>query len=395
MIIEPKVRGFICTTAHPEGCAKNVREQIDYIKKQPKINGPKRVLVIGCSTGYGLASRIAVAYGCGAATLGIAFERAASGNRTATAGWYNTAAFEKYAQQDNLYAKSIIGDAFSLEIKQQTIDMIKADLGQVDLVIYSLAAPRRTTHEGETYSSVLKPIGQDFSNKTIDMISHEITEVTVAAASNEEIEGTIKVMGGEDWQLWIQALLGAGVLSEGAMSLAYSYIGPKVTHAIYRDGTVGLAKKDLESRANLITKLMAPIGGRALVSVNKALVTQSSSAIPIVPLYITILYKVMKEMGTHEGCIEQMARMMATKLYQSGPVTDGAGLIRMDDWELQDDVQAKVDASWKEITNGNLEQYADLKGYWDDFYRLFGFGVDGVDYDADVEADVKIPSIVE
>ena len=395
MVIEPKVRGYICTTAHPKGCSKNVREQIDYVKSQPTFSGPKRVLIIGCSTGYGLASRITAAYGCGAATLGIAFERAASGNRTATAGWYNAAAFEKYAQHDGLYAKSIIGDAFSLEIKQQAIQTIKAELGQVDLVIYSLAAPRRTTHEGVTYSSVLKPIGQDFSNKTIDMITHDITNVTVAAATEEEIEGTIKVMGGEDWQLWIQALLEADALSEGAVSLAYSYIGPKVTHAIYRDGTVGQAKKDLESRANLITDEMKKIGGRALVSVNKALVTQSSSAIPIVPLYITMLYKVMKGLGTHEGCIEQMSRMMATKLYKSGPITDEAGLIRMDDWELQEGVQANIDAAWKNIDNGNLDQYADLAGYWDDFYKLFGFGVHGVDYEEDVEADVRIPSIGE
>ena len=394
MIIQPKVRGFICTTAHPAGCAQNVREQAEYVKSKPRMAGPKRALIIGGSTGYGLATRIAAAFGCGAATLGVAFERRASGSRTATAGWYNTAAFEKLAAADGLYARSIMGDAFSMEIKRQAIERIRRDLGQVDLVVYSLAAPRRTDHEGVTYSSVLKPIGADFHNKTIDMNTRQVAEVTVPAAAPEEISGTVKVMGGEDWRLWMEALMEAGVLAPGATTIAYSYIGPQVTHAVYRDGTVGMAKLDLERTAGRISGLLAPVHGRAFVSVNKAVVTQASSAIPVVPLYISILFKIMKEKGIHEGCIEQMDRLLRDKLGDPA-VTDGEGRIRMDDLELRPDVQAMVDTAWAEIDNGSLGRYADVEGYWKDFYRLFGFGLDSVDYTADIDADVRIPSITD
>jgi enoyl-[acyl-carrier protein] reductase/trans-2-enoyl-CoA reductase (NAD+) len=392
MIVEPKVRGFICTTAHPEGCSANVLEQINYVKKQPKTTGPKAALIIGSSTGYGLASRISAAFGSGAATIGVAFERPAAGSRTATAGWYNTAAFENYAAQEGLYAKSIMGDAFSDEIKQQTIELIKKEIGKVDLVIYSLAAPKRS-YGGVTYGSVLKPVGSAFTSKTIDLNTMNVTTVAVPAASEEEVDGTIKVMGGEDWRLWIEALSGAGVLSEGAVTVAYSYIGPVVTHAIYRDGTVGMAKKDLEKAAREITVKLSGIGGKGYVSVNKALVTQASSAIPVVPLYISILFKIMKGKGTHEGCIEQMHRLFADKLYVNRPVLDEEGRLRVDDLELKPDVQALVDKAWAEIDNGNIREFADIDGYRQDFYRLFGFGVNGVDYGRDVETDVKIPSI--
>jgi enoyl-[acyl-carrier protein] reductase/trans-2-enoyl-CoA reductase (NAD+) len=393
MIVEPKVRGFICTTAHPVGCEKHVLKQIEYVKSQPNIEGPKRVLVIGCSSGYGLASRIAVAFGSGAATIGVAFERPAIGSRTATAGWYNTASFEKFAMQDGIYAKSIMGDAFSQEIKDKTIELIKKDIGTVDLVIYSLAAPRRTAPNGVTYNSVLKPIGSDFSNKSIDMTTKSISNVTVTAATEDEINGTVKVMGGEDWLLWLRALSSAGVLAKGAKTVAYSYIGPKVTHAIYHEGTVGRAKLNLELNASKITKEFSADDIKAYVSVNKALVTQASSAIPVVPLYISILYKIMKQKDIHEDCIEQIVRLLKDKLYLPTPVLDEASRLRVDDLEMRADVQSLVDEAWALINNENLKEFADIDGYWQAFYQLFGFGLAGVDYSADVETDVKIPSI--
>jgi enoyl-[acyl-carrier protein] reductase / trans-2-enoyl-CoA reductase (NAD+) len=394
MIVEPKIRGFICTTAHPAGCAQNVAEQAAYIKSKPPFDGARRALVIGSSTGYGLATRIAAAFGCGAGTIGVAFEKPASGSRTATAGWYNTAAFQALASREGLYAKSIMGDAFSQEIKQKTIGLIKKDLGCVDLVIYSLAAPRRTTPSGETYSSVIKPVGADYTSKTIDMRSHGLATASIEAATQDEIDGTLKVMGGEDWQLWIKALLEAGALDKGATTLAYSYIGPQVTHAVYTDGTIGLAKKDLEKSARGITKMLAPLGGRAFISVNKAVVTQASSAIPAVPLYTSILFKVMKEKGIHEDCIEQMRRLLAEKLYVSEPATDNHGRIRLDDLELRDDIQNEVSRIWDKVNDTNLKDLTDLDGYWNDFNRLFGFGVDGVDYSADVSVDTEIAGLV-
>lgn len=393
MIVKPKIRGFICTTAHPAGCEKNVAGQIEYAKSKP-FSGAKKVLVIGSSTGYGLASRIAAAFGGKAATIGVAFEKPASNSRTATAGWYNTAAFEKFAKKEGLYAKSIMGDAFSREIKDKTIDLIKSDLGKVDLVIYSLAAPRRTDENGITYSSVIKPVGSEFSNKSIDMRDQTVTEAHVEPATEEEIKGTIKVMGGEDWVLWLTALKEADVLEKGAVTVAYSYIGPEVTHAIYTDGSIGLAKKDVEKSAKAITSMLAPIDGHAFVSVNKAVVTQASSAIPVVPLYISILFKIMKEKGLHEGCIEQMHRMMSEKLYKSGPVTDDCGRLRLDDLELCTDVQNEVTKVWKIISNSNMREIADIGGYMADFERLFGFGIDGVDYDADVDIHVEIENLV-
>lgn len=378
MVVQPKVRGFICTTAHPVGCEAAVKQQIDYVKGKGRVEGAKKVLVIGASMGYGLASRISAAFGCGAATLGVIFDKEASGSKTATSGWYNTKAFEKFAAAEGLYAKTVNGDAYSDEIKKEVIDLIKADLGKVDMVVYSLAAPRRTV--GETvYKSVLKTTGAPYTNKTIDLRSNEISEITIEPATPEEIEATIKVMGGEDWELWIDALKAADALEENAVTVAYSYIGPKITHPMYFEGSIGEAKKDLLASSRKITEH----GVKAYVSVNKALVTQSSSAIPIVPLYISILYKVMKAHGNHEGCIEQMYRLFE-KLSGGKPEVDEEGRIRMDDWEMLPEIQAEVSEIWDNLTAENFKQNTDLDGYWKDFYALFGFEIGGVDYSADV-----------
>ena len=383
MIVKPKVRGFICTTAHPEGCKALVKSQIDYVKSNVHANGPKKVLVVGASMGYGLASRIVSAYSFGAATVGVIFDKQASGSRTASSGWYNTKAFEEFAKADGLYAKTVNGDAYSKEIKDQTIEIIKNDLGKVDMVIYSLAAPRRTTADGTVYSSVLKTVGEPYTNKTIDLKTKTVHDITVEPATDDEINATVKVMGGEDWQDWINALKAADAIEDNAVTVAYSYIGPDITHAIYADGSIGKAKDHLFQTAKNITA--ADDGIKAYISVNKALVTQSSAAIPIVPLYISILYKVMKENNVHEGCIEQMYRLLNEKLFKGEPVLDEEGRIRLDDLEMQDNIQSEVKKLWSEINTGNLESCADLDGYNEDFYRLFGFGADGVDYEADVE----------
>lgn len=390
MIIEPKVRGFICTTAHPAGCEAHVQQWIHYVKKQtPLVHGPKKVLVIGASTGFGLASRISAAFGSGAQTIGVSFERPAASGRTASPGWYNTVAFEKAATEKGLYAKSINGDAFSDEIKQQTIDLIQQDWkGGVDLVIYSIASPRRQHPKtGEVFSSVLKPIGPKYKNKTVNVMTGEVTDIEIEPATEQEIEHTIAVMGGEDWALWIKALLDAGVLAKGATTVAYSYIGPELTYAIYRNGTIGKAKEDLEKTAHSLHQQLSQVcEGRALISVNKALVTQASAAIPVVPLYISLLYKIMKEQGLHEGCIEQMWRLMSERLYVSGKTpVDEAGRVRIDDREMREDIQKAIATLWNQVDSGNLTQLADLVGYREDFYKLFGFGLTGVDYQRDVE----------
>lgn len=395
MVVQPKVRGFICTTAHAEGCKQNVKNQIDYMKAQPKTNGAKNVLVIGASTGYGLASRIASTYSCDAKTIGIIFDKAASGNRPASAGWYNTAAFEEFATKDGYYAKSINGDAFSKEIKEQTIALIKKDLGKVDMVVYSLAAPKRLAEDGTLYSSVLKTTGAPYTNKTIDLKSNQISEITITQATEEEIEHTVKVMGGEDWKEWIDALKQADAIEDNAVTLAYSYIGPEVTHPMYLKGSIGMAKDHLYNTANEITKEYSDSNIKAYISVNKALVTQSSAAIPIVPLYISILYKVMKEKGNHEGCIEQMYRLYHDKLFVDQVVLDAEGRLRPDDLEMQDDVQEAVMKVWNTINNDNVTELADLDGYWEDFYQMFGFHMPEIDYHKDIETDVKIGSIEE
>ena len=389
MIVSPKIRGFICTTSHPDGCAANVQEQINFVKSHPKIeNGPKNVLVIGASAGYGLASRIVPAFGSGANTLGVFFEKPGTETRSGSAGWYNSAAFEKAATAEGLFAKSLNGDAFSHELKKQAVDIIKNEMGgKVDLIVYSLASPRRTDPDtGEVFKSVLKTTGGDYTNKTLNTDKGEVSEVTIGAATEDEIADTVKVMGGADWELWIDALADADCLAEGVKTVAYSYIGPKLTWPIYTDGTIGCAKKDCErASAAIHAKLSESLGGCAYVSVNKALVTQASSAIPVVPLYISILYKEMKAKGIHEGCIEQIQRLMADRLYSGDLQLDEDGRIRVDDWEMRDDIQQAIAGAWENISNDNFNELADFQGYKDDFLRLFGFGMNGVDYEADTD----------
>ena len=389
MIIQPKIRGFICTTAHPEGCARAVQDQIDWVKAQAPFGGPTKVLVIGSSTGYGLASRIAASFGAGASTLGVFFERPADKKRTASAGWYNTVAFENAARAAGHYARSINGDAFSDEIKAQTIAAIKEDLQQVDLVVYSLASPRRTHPKtGESFSSVLKPIGDSYSSKTVNVQTGEVSDISIETASEEEIAHTTAVMGGEDWEMWIHALDGAGVLAEGVRTVAYTYIGPELTHPVYRDGTIGRAKNHLEQTGLTLNEYLQNKNGSAHVSTNKAMVTQSSAAIPVVPLYISLLYKIMKEKDCHENCIQQMYRLFADRLYTDAtPATDDQGRIRIDDWEMREDVQAAVAALWSSVNTETLEAVSDITSYREEFLGLFGFGFDGIDYDVDVNPD--------
>lgn len=395
MIIQPKVRGFICTNAHPKGCAANVKQQIDYVKKQGAIsNGPKRVLVIGSSTGYGLASRITAGFGCGAKTLGIFFEKEPDEKRTGTAGWYNSAAFYQYAAAEGLYAKQINGDAFSDEIKQKAIDTIKADMGQVDLVIYSLASPRRQHPKtGVVHNSVLKPIGQAVTQRGVNTDKQIVEEVTLPQATEEEITNTVAVMGGEDWQMWIDALLAAGVLADGAQTTAYTYLGEKLTWDIYWNGTIGAAKKDLDRSRALIDSKLATIHGKSYVSVLKALVTQASAAIPIMPLYLSLLYKIMKEKGGHEGCIEQINRLFREALYSPTRQLDAEGRLRVDDKELRPEIQDAVADLWSIVNTENLYQLTDFQGYKEEFLKLFGFGFASVNYDEDLSPVVELPLV--
>ena len=385
-VLKPKIRGFICASSHPEGCAANVQEQIDYVKSQPKLeNAPKKVLVIGSSTGYGLASRIVPAFGGGASTMGVFFEREGTETKPGFPGWYNSVAFEEKAKAEGLYARSFNGDAFSNEMKEQVIAAIKEDWGQVDMIVYSLASPRRTDPAtGETFKSVLKPTGDTYTQSTLNTDKGTVEEVSIESASEQEIADTVKVMGGEDWKLWIDAMKEAGVLADNFRTVAYSYIGPEITWAVYTDGTIGRAKEHLEATA---AEMNASFGKQtALVSVNKALVTQASSAIPVVPLYISILYKVMKEKGNHEGTIEQIQRLFSEHYCgANGPQLDEKGRIRMDDWEMQADVQAAVLDAWKDISTEKLATETDFAGYQKEFLKLFGFGIDGIDYDAETE----------
>lgn len=394
MIVKPKARGFLCATAHPKGCEAHVKKQIDYVKKEGKINGPKKVLIIGSSTGFGLASRIVSTFANGAATIGLAYEKPSIRNKTASAGWYNTAAFEKFAHEEGYYAKSINGDAFSNEIKEQTIKMIKEDLGKVDLVIYSLAAPKRVHPvTGEQFRSVLKPLDKAYRNKTVDVNEKAISMVEIEPATQEEAAHTVAVMGGEDWEMWLSALNEADALEKDAITVAYSYIGPELTHAIYHNGTIGKAKEHLDKTAESITNKFSEQGVKAYVSVNKALVTQASSAIPVVPLYISVLFKVMKEKGIHEGCIEQIYRLYQDRLYEGSLQLDEEGRIRIDDLEMREDVQEEVHRIWENINEENLDEVTDLEGYRKDFFQLFGFELENVDYEEDIDINVNIPSI--
>ena len=392
-IVKQRSRGFICINAHPGGCARNIQRQIDaVVRARPAgASGPKNVLVLGSSTGYGLATRIAAAWGFDAKTLGVFFERPPDSNRTASAGYYNTAALHRLAREAGLWAEGINVDAFSNEGKQQTIDLIRQGMGKVDLVVYSLASPRRThPHTGEIFNSALKTIGDPFTGKTVDLSSAEVKEITIEPATEMEISDTIAVMGGEDWKLWIELLLSEGLLADGARTVAYSYVGPELTWPIYHHGTIGAAKKDLEETAHsLDTRLASAIGGNAWVSINKAVVTQASAAIPVVSLYISLLFRVMKQRGTHEGCIEQITRLCFDYLAAGkSVVTDDDRLIRLDDREMQEDVQAEVAELWSRVTTENLPEISDVVAFRKEFSNLFGFQVDGIDYDALTQTEV-------
>ena len=391
------MRGFICLTAHPEGCEKNVVNQIEYVKSKGPIEGPKNVLVIGASTGFGLASRIAAAFGSNAATIGVFFEKPPAEGKTATPGWYNSAAFQKHALEAGLYAKSINGDAFSNEIKKKTIDLIKKDLGKIDLIIYSLASPvRMHPKTGVLHRSVLKPIGVTYTNKTVDFHTGIVSTISIEPCTEEDITNTVAVMGGEDWEMWIDALKEADVLAPNALTLAYSYIGPSLTEAVYRKGTIGRAKDHLEATAFKIADKLKHTGGNAFVSVNKALVTQASSAIPVIPLYISLLYKVMKKDENHEGCIEQIQRLFKDRLYTSNEIpVDEKGRIRIDDWEMLDSVQSQVAELWPEANTESLPLIGDLQGYKSEFLSLFGFGLDSIDYSLDTNENLSINGLVE
>ena len=396
MIIKPRVRGFMCITTHPTGCDANVRRQIDHVKANGAVeNGPKNVLVIGASTGYGLASRITAAFGSGAATLGVFFEKEGSEKKPGSAGWYNSAAFHKYAEAEGLYAKSINGDAFSDELKTKTIETIKAEMGQVDLVVYSLASSRRQHPvTGEVHNSTLKPIGRNITMRGINTDKEEIQEMSVEAASDEEIANTVAVMGGEDWQIWIDALKNAGVLAEGCKTTAYTYLGAELTWDIYWNGTIGEAKKDLDKKAAVINDTLSSISGEGRVSVLKAVVTQASSAIPIMPLYLSLLFKVMKERGTHEGCIEQVDLLFRESLYGDSPRLDGDGRWRADYKELEPEVQQAVADLWGQVQTDTIPELTDFTGYKTEFLNLFGFEIPGVNYEAEVNTEVPIANMV-
>lgn len=386
MIVKPRARGFICTTAHPVGCAAAVAEQVAYVRSRPPLeNGPKNVLVVGCSSGYGLASRISAAFGAGARTLGVSFEKAPTEKKTASAGWYNNRAFEKTAAEAGPWAKTLDGDAFSDEMKQQVIDLAKAELGPIDLVVYSLASPVRTDPEsGETYRSAIKPVGETFHVKTLNVDKPEVHEVDLEPATEEEIAATVKVMGGEDWERWMTALGDAGVLADDCRTVSYTYIGSDLTWPIYWHATLGKAKEDLDRAAAAISSRLGR-DGAARVAVLKAIVSQASAAIPVVPLYASILFRVMKDMGNHEEIWEHVHRMFATQLYGDESVLDDAGRLRIDAPELSDPVQTEVKKRWPEVTTENLGELTDFAGFRADFFRIFGFGVDGVDYDAEVD----------
>ncbi|WP_322924106.1 enoyl-ACP reductase FabV [Paenibacillus campi] len=392
MIIKPRTRGFICTTAHPVGCARQVQEQIEYVKSQPAIKGPRNVLVIGASTGYGLSARVVAAFGAGANTIGVYRDGSSVKGRTASAGWYNSAAFEQAAEEAGLKSYSVIGDAFTNELKANTVAAIRQQFGKVDMVIYSVAAPRRTDpNTGETYTSTLKPIGETYTNKTVNFHTGEVSDISIEPATPEEIEATVRVMGGDDWKAWIDALSAGDVLTDDVVTVAFSYIGSTITQAIYRQGSIGQAKDHLEATAREMNEQLSAKGGHAYVAVCKALVTQSSSAIPVVPLYMSALYKVMKAKDIHEGCIEQMYRMFADRLYNGGDTpVDEKDRLRLDDWEMRDDVQAEVATIWNQLSTENVYELTDLEGYRQEFFQLFGFETDGVDYEADVDPDVKM-----
>ncbi len=392
MLITPKIINNICLTTHPEGCEKEVMNQIDYVKSQPKIDMPKKVLVVGCSTGFGLASRISAAFAGGAETLGVSFEKPQTAKRPGTPGWYNNRAFDRASAAEGLKSHTLDGDAFSDEMKAQAISWIRENWGEVDLIVYSLASPVRVDPEtGETYKSVLKPIGKPFTALSVDYMKETVNEVTIEPADDGDVEPTVKVMGGEDWIRWISQMKEAGVLAENCKTVAYSYIGPEVTYAVYREGTIGKAKEHLEASSRTLNDMLKDLKGEAFVSVNKALVTRSSAVIPVVPLYIALLFRVMKEKGIHEGCIEQMYRLLSDRLYGKGEVpVDDQGRIRVDDWEMREDVQQAVSELWDQVNSGNVSELSDIKGFREDYLKLHGFAIDGIDYDKEVDLSANL-----
>jgi len=391
VVIKPKVRGFICTTTHPAGCEANVNQQIERIKQDgPVVKGPKKVLVIGSSTGYGLAARIGAAFGSDAATVGVFFEKAPTEKKTASAGWYNSAAFDKAAKEAGLYSKSFNGDAFSHEMKAKVVETIKEDLGEVDLVVYSLASPvRKLPDTGEVVRSTLKPIGEVYRSKAVDTNKDIMVDVEIGVANEEEIADTVTVMGGEDWELWMKALHDAGVLANGVKTVAFGYIGTEITWPIYWHGTLGKAKEDVDRAAGAITESLADVNGQANVAVLKSVVTQASAAIPVMPIYIATSFKVMKELGIHEGCIEQLNRLYRTQLFNEQPDLDEANRYRMDDLELRDEVQKECLRIIPAVNDDNLFELTNFQIYKDEFLKLFGFGLEGVDYEADVDPVVN------
>jgi enoyl-[acyl-carrier protein] reductase / trans-2-enoyl-CoA reductase (NAD+) len=398
MIIKPKIRGFICTTTHPVGCEANVKEQIAYTQAQgPIANAPKRVLVVGSSSGYGLSSRVAAAFGGGAATIGVFFEKPATDKKPGTAGYYNAAAFDKLAHEAGLYAKSLNGDAFSNEAKQKAVELIKQDLGQVDMVVYSLASPvRKLPETGELIRSSLKPIGQTYTSTAVDTNRDVIIEASVEPATEQEIADTVTVMGGQDWERWIDALDQAGVLADGCKTVAYSYIGTELTWPIYWDGALGKAKMDLDRASQALNEKLAAKSGTANVAVLKSVVTQASSAIPVMPLYIAMVFKKMREEGVHEGCMEQIYRLFSQRLYKadgSAAEVDDQNRLRLDDLELRDDIQTYCRDLWPQITTENLKALTDYVEYKEEFLKLFGFGIDGIDYEQDVDTLVEFDVI--
>ena len=386
MIIKPRIRENVCLNAHPTGCFRQVEDQIRYVTAQEKLDGPKRVLIIGASNGYGLAARIVSTFGSGASTVGLAFERPAKGKRAASAGWYNSEAFMDLAGNQGHQAWHINGDAFSSDIKSQVLASIRENLGKIDFLVYSIAAPRRLDPQtGELYSSVIKPIGQSYSAKTVDFQTGEVRVETSEPATAEQVAQTIKVMGGEDWTLWVEQLQKAGLLARGFQTIAFSYIGPELTRSIYRDGTIGKAKEDLEQHARIINAMLSGLSGRALIGIQKALVTRASAVIPAVPLYISLLYKVMKAKGLHENCIQQIYRLYHDFLFCPKPApVDDLGRLRLDDWEMRPDVQARVAELWQQVDSDNIDELADLKGFREEFLRHHGFGIPGIDYSRDV-----------
>jgi enoyl-[acyl-carrier protein] reductase/trans-2-enoyl-CoA reductase (NAD+) len=398
MIIKPKIRGFICTTTHPVGCEANVKEQIELTKAKGKIsNGPKKVLVVGSSSGYGLSSRIASAFGSDAATIGVFFEKPSSETKPGTAGWYNSAAFDKFAKAEGLYSKSINCDAFSHEAKQKVIELIKADLGQIDMVVYSLASPvRKLPDTGEVIRSSLKPMGETYSATAVDTNKDTIIETSVEPATEQEIADTVTVMGGQDWELWMEALSQAGVLADGCKTVAYSYIGTEITWPIYWHGALGKAKMDLDRAAHALNTKLSATGGSANVAVLKSVVTQASSAIPVMPLYIAMVFKKMREEGLHEGCMDQIYRMFSERLYRAdgqAPAVDESNRLRLDDWELREEIQKHCRDLWPQVTTENLSELTDYREYKEEFLKLFGFGIEGIDYEADVDPNVEFDVI--